>query len=179
MKSAFTCYLWLINWVSLNAATTAVELRAFFDHERRSHNVSRHVRGAAEYELLAGENVTLDCPIDLRDRHLDYCFSYFRSSADDQCAILRDDIAGKMPVDSQHRFELHFASKVHHVTDKTEPVIFVDIGLVNESRLTAFVSARKRLSSHWLLPFCVFSGCPLVYEGRWEAAGVPPPLLKK
>ncbi len=49
----------------------------------------------------------------------------------------------------------HFAGKIHHVTDETKPIIFVDVRsiAVDESRLAAFVSARNCLSSHWLLPF--------------------------
>jgi hypothetical protein len=82
-------------------------------------------------------------------------------------------------VDSQHRFELHFASEIHHVAHETKPIIFVDIGLmaINEPGLAAFVSARNCWSSHWLLPFCIV---PLFKSG-WgvEAAGEPPPLLKK
>lgn len=60
-----------------------------------------------------------------------------------------------MPVDPQHRFERHFAGKIHHVADETEPIIFINVGsmAVDEFRLAAIVSARNRLSSHWLLPF--------------------------
>jgi len=60
-----------------------------------------------------------------------------------------------MSVDAKHRFERHLAREIHHVADETQPVIFIDVGSVaiDEFRLAAFVSARNRLSSHWLLPF--------------------------
>ena len=119
------------------------------------------VRSAAEYELLAGENVAFDRSIYLRNRHLDHCFSNFRSSADDERPVLGDNISGEVAVDSQHRFELHFASEIHHVAHETKPIIIVDTGLmaINEPGLAAFVSARNCLSSHWLLPFVI---CPAV-----------------
>jgi single-stranded DNA-specific DHH superfamily exonuclease len=64
-------------------------------------------------------------------------------------------VAGEVSVDTQHRFERDLARKIHHVTDETKPIIFVDIGsmAIDEFRLAAFVSARNCLSSHWLLPF--------------------------
>ena len=87
-----------------------------------------------------------------------------------------------MSIDAQHRFEVHFAGKIHHVADKTEPIILIDIApiTVDECRLAPFVSARNCLSSHWLPTFLFFSCCPLgLALGGCEAAGVPPPLLEK
>jgi hypothetical protein len=148
---AIRVYLWL----KLDPAAKTVELCAFFDDQCGSSYLSFDVGGAAEDELFAGENVAFNGSIDLRDRDFDYGFSNFRSGADDQRPVLRDDIPGEVAVDSQHRFELHFASEIHHVAHETKPIIFVDIGLmaINEPGLAAFVSARNCLSSHWLLPF--------------------------
>ena len=74
--------------VGLNSAAHTIELRAFFDNEGRSRNLSLDVCGAAEHELFAGENVAFDRAVDLRDRHFDYRFRQFRSRADDQRAVL-------------------------------------------------------------------------------------------
>jgi len=80
-----------------------------------------------------------------------------------------------MAIDSQHRFEADFAGKIHDVTHKTEPIVFVNVRpiAINECRLAAFVSARHCWSSHWLRPFA------LIDLGGWEAAGEPPPLLRR
>lgn len=68
----------------LNAAAAAVELGALFDDEGRCGYFAFDVRGAAEYELFAGEDVALDRSIYLRDGYFNYCFSDFCSRADDQ-----------------------------------------------------------------------------------------------
>jgi hypothetical protein len=60
-----------------------------------------------------------------------------------------------MSVDTKHRLERYLACEIHHVADEAEPIIFINVGslAIDEFRLAAFVSARNRLSSHWLLPF--------------------------
>jgi hypothetical protein len=87
-----------------------------------------------------------------------------------------------VPIDSQHRFELDFARKVHHVANETEPIVFIYTRslAIYESRLAAFISARNCWNSHWLLPFFLFfSCCPWInWMGVGKAAGVPLPLLK-
>ena len=145
-------------WLIYSAAATAVELGALFDDEGGGGYVAADVGRAAEDELLAGANVALHCPIDLCDRDVDDSFCHFSAGADDQCPILRDHVAGEVTVNAEHRFKAHFASEIHHVTDKTKPVIFIHIGsiAVDECRLTAF---RNCLSSHWLLPFFLFFSC--------------------
>jgi hypothetical protein len=76
-------------------------------------------------------------------------------------------------IDSEHRFEADFPRKIHDIANETEPIVLVYVRTVaiDECRLAAIVSARNCLSSHF--------NCPLISFGRWEAAGVPPPLLKK
>ena len=72
-----------------------------------------------------------------------------------------------MSIDTQHRFERHLAGKIHHVAYETQPIIFINVGSlgIDEFRLAAFVSARNRLSSHWLLPF---APPPLLFESGIE-----------
>jgi hypothetical protein len=146
--------------------------------------LSFDVCGAAEHEFLACENVAFDGSIYLRDRYLDYGFSNFGSSADDERPVLRDHIPGEVTIDSQHRFELHFASEIHHVAHETKPIIFVYTGLmaINEPGLAAFVSARNCLSSHWLLPFYfvpLFKSGWGVAADKYRRRGAAVPLLKK
>jgi hypothetical protein len=61
-------------------------------------------------------------------------------------------------IDTEHRFEADFAGKIHDVTHKTEPIVFVNVRpiAINECRLTAVVSARNCLSSHFNCPLIKF-----------------------
>jgi hypothetical protein len=63
-------------------------------------------------------------------------------------------------VDSQHRFEADFAGKIHDVTHKTEPIVFVNVRpiAINECRLAAIFSARNCWSSHFNCPLIKFLG---------------------
>src|SRR5690348_6518332 len=103
----------------LDPPATAVELCALFDYERRRHDISFDVRGAAEHEFFARENVALHRSVDLRDSNLNHRLRDFRTCAHDQRSVRRSDIPREMPVDSQHRFELHLAGEIHDVTHKT------------------------------------------------------------
>jgi len=166
----------------LDAAAVAVQLGAFFDDQGRGGDLAFDFGSAAEDEFLAGKNVTLDGAVDFCDRHFDDGFRDLRAGADDECSVRRGYVAGEVTIDSQHRFEAHFAREIHHVTHETKPIVFVYVGsmAINECRLAAFVSARHCLSSHWLLPLFNSVRLPAgYYLGGWEAAGVPPPLLKK
>src|SRR4051794_10950760 len=118
------------------------------------------VRSAAEDELFGGADVSLNSAIDLRDRNIDLSFRDLRAGADDKRSVFRSNIPREVAVDTQHRFEADFTRKIHDVTHKAEPIVFIDIGptAIDEFRLAAFVSARNCLSSH-----C----CPLSVFARW------------
>ena len=133
----------------------AVELCALFDDQRGRGDLAFDVRGATEHELFRGANVALDGPVYLRDRDIDDGFGHFSTGADDKRSVLRRDVPREVSIDSQHRFEPHFPRKIHHVADKPEPIVFINIRsvAVDEFRLAAFFSARNCWSSHWLLPF--------------------------
>jgi len=115
--------------------------------------VAFDVRSATEHELFGGANVSLNRSIDLRDRNIDLGFGDLRAGADDERSIFRGDVAGKVTVDTQHRFEADFTREVHDVAHKPEPIVFIHIGstAIDEFRLAAFVSARNCLSSHCCL----------------------------
>jgi len=70
-----------------NAAADAVELGAFFDNQSGGGDVAANVRGAAEDELFAREDVAFYCPIDLRHRDLNDSFRHLRAGAHDQSAV--------------------------------------------------------------------------------------------
>ena len=128
------------------------------------------VRSATEHELLGGANVSLNRSIDLRDRNIDLSFCDLRAGADDERSVFRSDVAGKVAVDTQHRFEADFTREVHDVAHKPKPIVFIYIGstAIDEFRLAAFVSARNCLSSH-CCPLSVL--CPLV---KIWVGGKPP-----
>ena len=118
------------------------------------------VRSAAKDELFGGADVSLNSAIDLRDRNIDLSFCDLRPCADDERSVFRSNISREVAVDTQHRFEADFTRKIHDVTHKAEPIIFIDVRsiAIDEFRLAAFVSARNCLSSH-----C----CPLSVFARW------------
>ena len=118
------------------------------------------VRSAAEDELFGGADVSLNSAIDLRDRNIDLSFCDLCAGADDERSVFRSNISREVAVDTQHRFEADFTRKIHDVTHKAEPIIFIDVRsiAIDEFRLAAFVSARNCLSSH-----C----CPLSVFARW------------
>ena len=118
-----------------------------------------NVCSAAEHELFSGANVPLNSPIDLRDSNIDRSFCDLSASADDERSILGRHVSGEVAVDTQHRFEADFTRKIHDIADKAEPIVLTGVGAtaVDEFRLAAIVSARKCLSSHWLLPFFLLS----------------------
>ena len=87
-----------------------------------------HVRSAAEHELFRGADIALNSSIDLRDSDIDHGLCNLRAGADDKRSILRRHISGEVAVDTQHRFEAHFARKIHNIADKAEPIILIDIG---------------------------------------------------
>ena len=104
------------------------------------------VRSATEDELFGGANVSLNRPIDLRDRDIDLGFRDLRAGADDERSIFGSDISGEVAVDTQHRFEADFAGKIHDVADKAEPIIFIDIGplIINERCHSVPLESRGR-----------------------------------
>ena len=147
----------------------AVELGAFFDHEGGGGELAADVCGAAEDELFAREDVALDGAIYFRYCDFNHSLRHFRAGADDECAVRGNHVAGKVPVDPQHRFEADFAGEIHHITHKTQPIVFVDVRpvAINERRLAAFVSARNCLRSHCCCPSFFFSCDPLI-TFRWD-----------
>ena len=117
------------------------------------------VCSATEDQFFTREDVAFDGAVDLRYGHFDLCMCDFRAGADDQCTVCRDDVAGKVTVNSQHRFKADFAGEIYYVAYETKPIVFVSVRpvAINELRLAAFVAARNCLSSHCCCPsFCSF-----------------------
>ena len=128
------------------------------------------VCGAAEDELFGGANVSLDRAIDLCDCNIDLSFGDLRAGADDERSVFRTDVAGKVAVDPQHRFEANLTREIHDITHKPQPIVLIHICsiAIDEFRLAAFVSARNCLSSHCCLLSVL---CPLV---KVRVSGKPP-----
>ena len=110
------------------------------------------VRSAAEHEFFGGANVTFNSSIDLCDSDIDLSFRDLRASANDERSVFRSDISREVAVDTQHRFEADFASKIHDVADKAEPIIFIDIGplIINERCHSVPLESRGRKKITWL-----------------------------
>jgi hypothetical protein len=122
---------------------SGIEQSAFGDGQRRRRHFSGHLCGWTQRKFFTGADLAFHDPIDLRNRNLNNRPGKLRAIADNERAIRRTNASREVSIDSQHRFELHFASKIRDITDETKPIVFGDI-----NPPATFLSSRNRVRAH-------------------------------